>query len=136
MSKSLIKILIAEDNSMNRFFISTIVTSLFPHIEIIESANGHDAVAKFIEFQPDFIFMDVQMPLVNGLEATERIRALDAGSKVPIIALTGGTESEVRDLCLSSGMNDFITKPIIKEIIKDVIIKYIPSLSDKELYKK
>lgn len=119
------KILIAEDNAINMLLIKTILKALFPKAQLLECINGEQAITKFVELKPDLILMDIQMPLLNGIEATERIRALDPNSKIPIIALTAGTLKEERDLCLSSGMNDFISKPIVKETIKEVILKWI-----------
>lgn len=119
------KILIAEDNAINMLLIKTILKSLFPKAELLESVNGLEAISKFLALEPDLILMDIQMPLLNGLEATERIRELSPESEIPIIALTAGTLKEERDLCLSSGMNDFVSKPIVREMIKEVILKWI-----------
>lgn len=118
------KILIAEDNKINMLLIKTILKNLFPNIELLESTNGEEAIQKFIEEQPDLILMDVQMPVLNGLEATKRIRTLELNSNIPIIALTAGTLKEDRELCMASGMNDFVTKPVIKDTIKEIIIKW------------
>ncbi|WP_051224381.1 PAS domain S-box protein [Flavobacterium tegetincola] len=118
------KILIAEDNAINMLLIKTILKGIFPKAELIESMNGEEAIQKFVSAAPDLILMDVQMPLLNGLEATERIRVLDPNSSVPIIALTAGTLKEEREMCLASGMNDFVSKPIVKETIKEVILKW------------
>lgn len=120
-----IKILIAEDNVINMLLIKTILKSLFPKAQLIESINGAEAVSKYIELKPDLILMDVQMPMLNGLEATQRIRALSPNLKMPIIALTAGTLKEERELCFASGMDDFISKPIVKDTIKQVILKWI-----------
>jgi PAS domain S-box-containing protein len=118
------KILIAEDNAINMLLIKIILKSLFPKAELVTSNNGEEAISKFIESKPDLILMDIQMPLLNGLEASKRIRALDQGMNVPIIALTAGTLKEERDLCLSSGMSDYVSKPIVKDTIKAVILKW------------
>jgi CheY-like chemotaxis protein len=104
--------------------IKTILKSLFPKAVLIESKNGEEAIEKFVEKAPDLILMDIQMPILNGLEATKRIRALNKNGHIPIIALTAGTLKEERDLCLSSGMDDFVSKPIIKDTVKKVILKW------------
>jgi PAS domain S-box-containing protein len=124
ISKLKLKILIAEDNLINMLLIKTILKSLFPKAVLIESKNGEEAIEKFVEKAPDLILMDIQMPILNGLEATKRIRALNKNGHIPIIALTAGTLKEERDLCLSSGMDDFVSKPIIKDTIKKVILKW------------
>jgi CheY-like chemotaxis protein len=59
--------------------------------------------------------MDIQMPIMNGYEATIEIRKLKLGASVPIIAITAGTGAEVNDKCIAAGMNDYISKPIIKQ---------------------
>ncbi|WP_432669997.1 PAS domain S-box protein [Flavobacterium sp. SM2513] len=118
------KILIVEDNKINMLLIKTILKGLFPKAELLESQNGEEAVAQFIESRPDLILMDVQMPILNGLEATKQIRALEQNSTVPIIALTAGTLKEERELCFSSGMSDYISKPVVKDTVKEVILKW------------
>jgi CheY-like chemotaxis protein len=110
--------------------IRTILKSLFPKAELSESSNGQEAIEQFLSFQPDIILMDIQMPVLNGLEATMAIRALEQNNAVPIIALTAGTMKEERDLCLSSGMSDFVSKPIVKDTIKEVILKWRNSPSN------
>ena len=128
----IIKILIAEDNAINMLLIKTILKSLFPKALLYECINGAEAVDKFSEIQPDLILMDVQMPLVNGLEATQKIRALHPESATAIIALTAGTLNEERELCLASGMNDFIAKPIVKDTIREVILKWTNGTSNAQ----
>jgi CheY-like chemotaxis protein len=123
-----IKILIAEDNAINMLLIKTILKNLFPNVQLIESINGVETVAKYIESKPDLILMDVQMPMLNGLEATEKIREMSPDAKIPIIALSAGTSKEERELCLSSGMDDFVSKPISKEAIKETILKWAKSI--------
>lgn len=119
------KILIAEDNAINMLLIKTILQGIFPNFKLFESVNGEDAISKFKTIAPDLILMDIQMPLLNGIEATQQIRAINAITQVPIIALTAGTLKEEREICLSAGMNDFISKPIVKETIKEVILKWL-----------
>lgn len=75
--------------------------------------------------------MDLQMPVLDGYSATEAIRNLQEGKDVPIIALTAGATKEEREKCLSSGMNDFLTKPILKNVLIKTVHKYISSMSNK-----
>jgi CheY-like chemotaxis protein len=65
--------------------------------------------------------MDIQMPEMNGYEATERIRNLETGSHVPIVALTAGTVVGEREKCLEAGMDDYLTKPILKDTLEKTI---------------
>ncbi|MDD3005379.1 PAS domain S-box protein [Flavobacterium sp.] len=118
------KILIAEDNKINMLLIKTILKNLFPEVILLESTNGQEAIEKFVAEKPDLILMDVQMPVLNGLEATKKIRTLETNSTIPIIALTAGTLKEDQELCMASGMNDFVTKPVVKDTIKEIILKW------------
>jgi CheY-like chemotaxis protein len=67
--------------------------------------------------------MDIQMPIMNGYEATQIIRTLPSGQNVPIIAITAGTKRR-KAKCIAAGMNDYIPKPIIKGIIEEIITKW------------
>lgn len=120
-----LKIMLVEDNTVNMFLLKTIITNLFPNATIFEIPNGKEAFHQFETINPDIIFMDIQMPLMNGYEATKEIRNLKSGQNVPIIAITAGTEKEEKDKCISAGMNDYISKPIIKGIIEKSILKWI-----------
>jgi CheY-like chemotaxis protein len=76
--------MIVEDNKVNMLLLKTILKNLEIHPTIFEVSNGKDAVDQFDTIQPDLIFMDIQMPIMNGYEATQIIRTLPSG--VPIIA--------------------------------------------------
>nr|WP_309759535.1 PAS domain S-box protein [Flavobacterium sp.] len=119
-----LKIMIVEDNKVNMLLLKTILKNLEIHPIIFEVSNGKDAVDQFDTIQPDLIFMDIQMPIMNGYEATQIIRTLPSGQKVPIIAITAGTEKEEKAKCIAAGMNDYIPKPIIKGIIEEIITKW------------
>ena len=120
-----IKVLIVEDNLVNMLLLKTIVKNLSIKTNIFEAANGEQAVAQFEAVMPDIIFMDIQMPLMNGYEATEIIRKMKSGREIPIIAITAGTEKEEKDKCIKAGMSDYIPKPIIKGIIEQTFVKWI-----------
>jgi signal transduction histidine kinase/CheY-like chemotaxis protein len=106
------KIVIAEDNPVNNVLATTILRNIFPNAIIMAANNGAEAVAVCDRISPDIIFMDVQMPEMNGYEATRLIRQREGEKKSIIIALTAGAVDSERDKCLEAGMNDFITKPI------------------------
>jgi PAS domain S-box-containing protein len=119
-----IKIMLVEDNKINMLLIKTIIKNVLPKAIIHEIPNGQLAVNEYENIMPDIIFMDVQMPLMNGYEATKAIRKLNTGTSVPIIAITAGTGLEVNEKCREAGMNDYISKPIIKSVIEEAIIKW------------
>ncbi|MFV8443243.1 PAS domain S-box protein [Flavobacterium sp. LB2P44] len=125
ISTKKITVLIVEDNKVNMLLLKTIIKHLPIHPTIFEVVNGKQAVEQFEAINPDIIFMDIQMPIMNGYEATELIRNLKSGQNVPIIAITAGTEREEKEKCLKAGMSDYISKPIIKGIIEETFIKWI-----------
>ncbi|MBP9163475.1 MAG: PAS domain-containing protein [Leptospiraceae bacterium] len=138
LHKEQVSILIAEDVEMNIFLLKTILYEFLPKANFIEASSGQEALIKFKENKPDLIFMDVQMPEMDGLEATREIRKLEqiSSNQVPIIALTAGAFKEDEEKCLSAGMTDFLTKPIAQENIKLIISKYLSSyaLNNTELF--
>lgn len=119
------KILIVEDNKINMLLAKTLVKQILPNGTIFEAENGKEGVEKFNVLNPDLILMDVQMPIMNGYEATSEIRQTKKGEHIPIIALTAGTVVGEKEKCLEAGMNDYASKPIIKEILEGIISKWI-----------
>jgi CheY-like chemotaxis protein len=100
-------ILVAEDIDSNFALVDILLRKDFT---IVRATNGTDAVRLFKEIQPDLILMDIQMPEMNGLEATRIIRDLDA--KIPIVALTAFAFNSDRIEFLQAGGSDYVVKPI------------------------
>lgn len=119
------KILIVEDNAINMLLAKTLVKKIIPESIILEASDGDEAITQYKNQQPDIILMDIQMPNKNGFEATYEIRKLEQDSSTPIIALTAGIFVEEKEECLKSGMNDFITKPIIVSDLESVMLKWL-----------
>lgn len=118
-------ILIAEDQPVNMMLLTTIIRNLLPNVRIIEANNGIQAVRSTEEHNPSLIFMDIQMPEMNGYDATRTIRQNVKGSHIPIIALTAGVVKGEREKCLDVGMNDYITKPVVQQTIADVLTRWL-----------
>lgn len=119
-------ILIVEDNPVNKFLANSIIKKILPNAELLQAENGQEAVNQFEMNKPDLIFMDIQMPIMGGFEATQEIRKLeDENSYIPIIALTARAVKDERERCLKAGMNDYLTKPVILEDIREMIYKYL-----------
>ena len=108
------RILVAEDNPVNQEVIKEILGSMGYEFEI--ASTGEEAVAMFASNPYDLVLMDVQMPELDGLEATRQIRqaeeAVGGGGRIPIVALTAGAMEGDADKCLRSGMDDYLAKPL------------------------
>ncbi|HPI09688.1 MAG TPA: PAS domain S-box protein [Catalimonadaceae bacterium] len=122
-----IRILIAEDNPVNMLLAETIIRHHVPDARICQAENGIEAVDCFRREQHDIVFMDVQMPEMNGFDATRSIRSQEGLSRVPIIALTAGTTSEEKDKCFDAGMDDFISKPVRPGVLEKALDFWILS---------
>ncbi|EMK00938.1 PAS domain S-box protein [Leptospira sp. B5-022] len=119
-------VLIAEDNSVNMMLAKSIIKRILPKAKCIEAQTGREAVDKYRETNPDLIFMDIQMPEMNGYEATKAIRVLEKdGIRVPIIAVTAGIVSGERERCLEAGMDDYISKPAVKADFARIIFRWM-----------
>lgn len=128
----MIRILLAEDNPVNMLLAKTILRRVAPNAVIIESLNGYEALKACQTQLPDIIFMDVQMPEMNGYEATKMIRELQADVHVPIIALTAGNLKGEKEKCLEAGMDDFVAKPFVEQNIISLFEKWIGEKEKKE----
>ncbi|HJZ41791.1 MAG TPA: response regulator [Bacteroidales bacterium] len=110
-------ILLVEDNAINQ---KIIILSLKNQVRQIDVANnGKDALDKFGTTKYDLILMDIQMPVINGIVATKKIRELEATSntQTPIIAITANALSGDKEACLAAGMNDYISKPFQVDVL-------------------
>ncbi|HHV40196.1 MAG TPA: PAS domain S-box protein [Bacteroidales bacterium] len=137
-------VLIAEDIPMNKILIKTYINTLQPGADIREAVNGQEVLDIVFKEEIDLIIMDVQMPTMDGLEATREIRQWEASTKegkhIPIVALTAGALKEEEQRAMESGMDGFIPKPIEREKLEGFLEKYIGRASkeyeDKERNQK
>lgn len=120
-----LKVLLADDNEFNILLVKQMISNILPNAQIFEAVDGLKAIELFETNQPDMVFMDIQMPELNGHEASQKIRSLSKGKHIPIIALTAGTQEDEREKCLQAGMDDFITKPFVIETLEAVIAKWV-----------
>ncbi len=128
-------ILVAEDVAMNLLLIKQQVLAIAPQMKIVEASNGFQVLDQIGAQSIDLILMDVQMPEMDGLEATRRIRDLERGTDqhVPIIALTAGATQKEKEKCLNAGMDGFLTKPIRHgELAKAIKSHLTPILLENE----
>ncbi|MGJ1227263.1 response regulator [Sphingobacterium siyangense] len=118
-------VLLVDDNPVNMVLNNRIMRSLAPNILLTEAANGLQALEECKKKQFSLIIMDVQMPIMSGIEATQHIRMLPAYQHIPIIGVTAGNVLGEKEKCLESGMNDFLPKPIRRADLLEVLKKYI-----------
>ncbi len=124
------RILIADDNWDNR---QLLIKMLSPfEFELQEAVNGQQAVERWDTWKPHLIFMDIQMPIMDGLEATRRIKAFNHGQHTIIIAVTASVYEEERNKVLSAGCDDFLQKPYLQT---DIILMMEKHLELQFFYK-
>ncbi|HEY9123676.1 MAG TPA: response regulator [Bacteroidales bacterium] len=120
-----LRILVAEDNSINQKVARTLFKNIGYEIEIAQ--NGLEVLERLGKYKYDIIFMDVMMPEMDGIQATQEIRR--NGNHIPIIAMTANIAKEERANALKAGMDDYVTKPVRIDVVKKILIK----LFSKEL---
>ena len=121
------KLLVAEDNKTNQLVVRTMLKQAQVDLKIAQ--NGVEAKDLYLSFKPDMVLMDMSMPEMDGLQATREIRLIEAEfnlTRCPIIALTANAMKGDRDLCLSAGMNDYLSKPIVKAKLLEALEKWRP----------
>ena len=117
-------ILVAEDEPVNMLLITEILSKM--GLTVLQATNGLEVLELLSVQHPHMIFMDVNMPEMDGFEATAQIRALPAPcSAIPVIALTADAMKEDRDRCIDAGMNDYISKPFRLEELEAVLQRYL-----------
>ena len=122
--KHSVRVLLAEDNPVNQKLAKLMLTKAGYQVEVTN--NGQEAVEKFTTSPEDFdmIFMDIQMPEMDGMEATRSIRQ-GGFDTIPIVAMTAHAMKGDREMCLEAGMDDYITKPIKREVVFEVLEKWV-----------
>jgi len=117
-----LRVLVAEDNVINQRVIRGLLGKFGCAVVIAE--NGAEALDALTNQSFDLVFMDCQMPLVDGFEATRRLRLLH-GTGLPVVALTAGNMDGDRQRCLAAGMDDFLAKPVRPEDLQRVISRFV-----------
>jgi CheY-like chemotaxis protein len=106
------RILVVEDNVDNRRILVYRLRRI-GDFDIEEAGNGEEALASVNAERPDLIFMDLKMPVMDGWEATRRIRATETGARIPIVALTAQAMAGDEQKALAAGCDDYVAKPIV-----------------------
>jgi two-component system, sensor histidine kinase and response regulator len=122
-------ILLAEDNEVNQKVACRLLEKLGYEVDVAK--DGQAALEAWASRHYDLIFMDCQMPLLDGFEATRRIRAAEVnGKRIPIVALTAHAMKGIDNECAAAGMDDYLSKPIDRERLRDCLARYIPAAQD------
>ncbi|MBF0549373.1 MAG: PAS domain S-box protein [Deltaproteobacteria bacterium] len=118
------RILLVEDNLVNQFITKKLLEKFGQQVQI--APDGQQAVDKYSSDEFDLILMDVEMPIMDGLEATRAIREIEkrTGKHIPIIAMTAYAMGDDYERCLSSGMDEYLSKPVNPEKLLEVINKF------------
>lgn len=122
------KVLLVEDNQVNQQVTSALLKGM--KLNVIIAENGLEAVNLVQKEYFDLILMDLQMPVMDGFEATRQIRELPKGKNLPIIAMTASAMIQDRYACLEAGMNDHVQKPMNPEVLRSCLLKWIRPLQD------
>jgi CheY-like chemotaxis protein len=129
------RVLVVDDNPENRALLHKVLE--FAGFEVREAVNGREAVEQYEKWRPGFIWMDIQMPVMDGYEATKRIREIETQpvtsnqsrqggtTRVPIVALTAHAFEEEKEVILAAGCDDFVRKPFREAEIFDAMARHL-----------
>jgi CheY-like chemotaxis protein len=121
------RILLAEDNVVGQYVALGILKKLGFHADAV--SNGAEALRQLECAEYDLVLMDVQMPVIDGIEATRQIRQVRSVVRdrdVPIIAMTAHAMETDRQLCLDAGMNDYLSKPVSLDAVAGMLLRWLP----------
>jgi CheY-like chemotaxis protein len=119
------RILLVEDDHINRSVALGVLEKFGLRADVAE--NGEEALAALKKGTYDLVLMDCRMPVMDGYEATRRIRSLDgAAARVPVVAMTASAMSGEREKCIASGMDDYLIKPISRAALLETLIRWLP----------
>ncbi len=123
--------LLAEDNAVNQKVARSMLQKLGVKVDVVE--NGRDAVQVLASGGFDVVLMDLQMPVMDGIESVRRMRAGEAGEigkRIPIVALTASALGEDQEACRDAGMNDYLTKPLSQRALADSLLRWLTPESE------
>ncbi|AEG59916.1 PAS domain-containing hybrid sensor histidine kinase/response regulator [Desulforamulus ruminis] len=134
MKKGPVNVLLVEDNSFNQKLIEHLLTGDGYKVTMVE--NGQEALAALDQGEYDIVLMDMQMPVMDGYEATRQIRNMEKYKKLPVIALTAHAMKGDCEKCLSAGCDDYLAKPVNKDMLIKTIKKFTDSPAEESRGKK
>ncbi len=119
------KVLVAEDNTVNQLVITSMLTKL--GCVVLMASDGAEAVALYETERPDIVLTDISMPVMDGIEASKKIREIQArlGVTAPVIGVTAHAMKDDRDRCLSAGMDDHLPKPVKPRPLRELLLRWL-----------
>ena len=123
-------VLVVEDNELNQMVAKGLLE--YNGASVAIANHGKEALEILRNETIDCVLMDIQMPVMDGLEATQMIRANAQWADLLIIAVTANADHQYKDLCRSVGMNDFLTKPINPELLVNTLLKWLVPKQDSK----
>ena len=128
ISSQNVKILIVEDIAVNTILLKSMIAQFLPEAVFYEAVSGQEALKTLETVSPDLILMDIQMPDMDGIEATKIIRQNEVSEQkqyTPVIAITAGAVMERKEIAIEAGMDEFITKPLTAKKLASVLKRYV-----------
>jgi two-component system sensor histidine kinase RpfC len=117
-----VRVLVAEDNAIAAKVITTFLTKMgFPHTHV---EDGEQALHAALSSRYGIAVVDLRMPKIDGIEFARRYRAVAPDHPMPIVALTANAAEDVKQTCLDAGMNDFLTKPVSPELLRQTVERW------------
>jgi two-component system cell cycle response regulator DivK len=121
------RVLVVEDNPLNLKLLRDVL--IHAGFDVVEARSGEDGVARAMEFRPDLILMDLQLPGIDGTQAMRMIKGSPIGSDVPVVARTAFAMSEDRERALRSGFDGYLSKPISVRDLPRRLTEFLPERS-------
>ena len=121
-----VRVLLADDDPVNQLVVEQLLTRLGLRVDVVD--GGEQAIERVREQDYALVLMDMQTPVVDGLQATRAIRRLPGRGALPIIALTANAFAEDRERCLAAGMNDHLSKPVEPHKIEACLLHGIKTI--------
>lgn len=118
------RVLVVEDNSLNLKLVRDVL--LHAGFDVVEARSGEDGIASALQYQPDLILMDLQLPGIDGTQAMRTIKGSTGGSQIPIVALTAFAMSDDRERALRDGFDGYLIKPISVRDLPRQITEFLP----------